>query len=262
MNMKMKKADMIKEILEVAEQGIELATKRKDLIAAVNNFEGVISNELTKEGKEIIYMSDSFPNFWFGNEANLKREKKEELIKIYVLYVSGKSVVEAANIELNKLLDKIANCKETLPEKLQRALDESNLEGEDPDIYATIYKFFSNANDEEIEALYCYIADWNGISNGEQCTDEQIDLLYAKGYLANQEDSTCTELECENSLDVATWHGNSCKENGCTDAIISNCRLAETCDKCFDGWMKMHPGLTCQDVYDLDNPDVGDVNKT
>ena len=95
------------------------------------------------------------------------------------------------------------------------------------------------------------------------CHDLSLDEL-AEGLAYEQtaepireEKSKCTDLLCENEL-----RNSDCKEKGCTDAIISNCRLAETCDKCFDGWMKMHPGLTCQDVYDLDNPDVGDGNKT
>lgn len=73
--------------------------------------------------------------------------------------------------------------------KKSKALDLANRkafkQGEDPNIYEVIdsYKTFENITDEEREALYNLIADANGISNEEQLTKEQYNLLVEGGYI-------------------------------------------------------------------------------
>jgi hypothetical protein len=88
-------------------------------------------------------------------------------------------------LEMKMSKDEIGNRKTcSLQDKLQMACDEANLD-EDVGIYEVINKFFPGAiqNEDEHEALYNCIADYLGVSNREQCTDKQIALLQAKGYL-------------------------------------------------------------------------------
>lgn len=73
----------------------------------------------------------------------------------------------------------------TRAKALQAACRKAFRQGEDPDIIGVIssYKSLSDATDDEIEAMYNYIADWTGISIDTLLTLEQDALLESGGYL-------------------------------------------------------------------------------
>ena len=85
---------------------------------------------------------------------------------------------------MKELLKKFDYMKKT--EMLETIYNNCNIIGEDVDIIEEIYKFevFST---EITEAIYNYVADCMGLSNDEQLTDEQFNLLVRSSFIEKEQ---------------------------------------------------------------------------
>ena len=197
LNMKMKRNDMMIRLLEVVadskEKRYELdgLKARCDVELKAGSKHKKDSETLIASLKTIVYYNA------YGHYAKL------EMIDLFNRMIANITDIISLNKCLRILLKNAMAEQSTSLEKLQMAVDDCTSQGDDPNIYATIDKFFPNIDDGEVEAIYNYIADYT-VSNETQATDEQIDLLYAKGYLVNDESTWDAQQTPETEIELSS----------------------------------------------------------
>lgn len=141
--------------------------------------------------------------------------------------------------------------------KLERALEQAywkaNKIGEAVDIIEVIsgYKALSDATDDEVEAMYCYIADRMGLSNEEQLTPDLYNILARKGYFGKKtQEEALAGIDYTAAEPTEPWNSNKggktwgafleakgfCSGN----PITGNrpCDNGAICDKCAPDWVQ------------------------